>query len=135
MRELTPENTIIEIFDDETNTVHQFHVRQPTTSERVKYATTTIGKQGEEFIRALIKIQQELGEAITTGFSEGTITLQGVPISTIEGHENYREDWKAILRDAWPQAFEAVAALMFRGPRMARRMEEAVKGDRPPLAN
>ena len=61
-------------------------------------------------------------EKMLTGFRTGDLVLDGKAISCIEGDENYRADWKKLIRESAADWLLILATVVFQGSRREARL-------------
>lgn len=88
------------IRDSVSGAVIEFYYRTPTASEIVNYGTRVYTlDQGKMKINSGVRIEFALN--ILTGVGENSFgDEEGKPISSDPSKENYREDWKQLLKES-----------------------------------
>ena len=99
MRELqSSDRNEIEIKDSRSGGSILLYYRNPTPEEQASYQARMIKRKGNKVQLNLYPTRLEFGLKVITGFRPGDFGLGGKPISSDPSAENYREDWKEVLR-------------------------------------
>jgi len=103
-----------------SNTDIELYYRNPTTTDRVGYKNERIIREGDQIQFNVPQTRIKYAEKIITGIREGDFghEIDGVvkPLSCVPGSENYKENWKEIIKENAPDILEAVAAFVFDDP-------------------
>lgn len=116
MRDLstTAINTI-EITDGLTGDVHEIFYRVPTNEERAAYMNGAVQRKGKKIMARLFENRLKFGERIITGFTKGTLGVDGKAFSSDADDPDYRADWKSLLIENAADIVAAVAVSVFEG--------------------
>lgn len=77
-----------------------FSHRMPGTEERLRYMVGRYKRQGTKLIDRTRSALIDAAASVLAGIRTGDFTIDGVPLSSTEGEEGYRDDWKELVRDA-----------------------------------
>lgn len=99
MRELqASDRNEIEIKDSRSGSGILLYYRNPTPEEQASYQARMIKRKGNKVTLNLYPTRLEFGLKVITGFRDGDFGFGGKPISSDSSAENYREDWKEVVR-------------------------------------
>lgn len=113
MRELNPTRNILSINDELAGCTHEFYYRMPTTAERIQYQAGLYQRKGNKVINKAYAQQIKFGQKMITGIKAGTLSYDGVALSSEAGTPGYREDWKTILETCAPELLALLARAIF----------------------
>lgn len=103
MRVLSTKPSTLRITDNLSGAELEIYYRQPTTSERVKYANKSIVRRRNKIENNLPETRLEFGKQIMTGFRDGDFGREEegkvIPLSSNPASEHYRADWKEQLEE------------------------------------
>ncbi|MBT9169275.1 MAG: hypothetical protein DDT19_02631 [Syntrophomonadaceae bacterium] len=118
MRDLnkSDKNKIV-VHDAVSGSELELYYRTPTTSEMVQYQSKLFRRAGKKILINAFETRLEMGLQILTGFRDGDFGIDGKPISCNPNSENYREDWKELLKETAADVVTAVAFTVFEGAR------------------
>ena len=116
MRDLkqSDQNTLI-IKDAISGTDIELYYRLPLTSERVAYQNKLISRKNGKIQVHAVEARIEFGLKILTGFREGDFGFDGKPISANPQSQNYKENWKELIRTTAADIVNAFAFVVFEG--------------------
>lgn len=129
MRDLTPsDRNEITINDTRSGTEIKLFYRNPKTQEEVGYQAALFVRKGGKLKINAFETRLKYGLQILTGIREGDFGINGQPISSDLGSKNYREDWKALIKDQAPDIVTAFAFAIFEGARIGEGPEIGYEG-------
>ena len=116
MRDLkqSDQNTLI-IKDAISGTDIELYYRLPLTSERVAYQNKLVSRKNGKIQIHAIEARIEFGLKILTGFREGDFGFDGKPISANPQSQNYKENWKELIKATAADIVNAFAFVIFEG--------------------
>ena len=107
----------LKLFHRLSNSELEIYYRNPTTEERVDYRMEKIQRINDEIKFNIPETRVKFGEKIITGFREGDFGFYEEgnvkEISSDPSSENYREDWKTILKENASDVLETLAGAVF----------------------
>lgn len=109
----------LKISDASCGEVIELHYRLPTTEERVAYQRACLLREGKKVRFDANPARLKYGLLILTGFAEGAFAAGGQPISADPAAENYRADWKELVKKTASDLVSALAMVVFEGIRIA----------------
>ncbi len=117
-RILDSEQNVITLRDTVCGDQVQFFYRIPLPSEIQAYASASIMRKGGKIVINAVDPKIKYGLDILTGVREGDFIYGGKPLSSDPKSPNFREDWKAILKEKAPDLIIFFAAQVFDGSRV-----------------
>ncbi|MCK5235697.1 MAG: hypothetical protein KAR06_01830 [Deltaproteobacteria bacterium] len=115
MRDLAADKNECRVIDARSASKITLYYRNPTTEEHVKYRTGQMTKKGNRIINTSFQQKVKSGLAILTGFKEGGFGHGGKLIASDSASENFREDWKKLIKDMAPDIIATFAYAIFEG--------------------
>ncbi len=128
----------ITLNDARSGTSIELTYRTPTTQEEVDYQAKAYRRKGKKLlVNSAMKVNAAL--AIITGIREGDFGVAGKPISSDPASDNYRQDWKQLLKATATDILLVFAAAIYEGTRVENDFAadldyEVVDEDDLPLA-
>lgn len=119
MRDLTrsDKNKMV-INDARSGSEIELYYRNPTTQEEVEYQSKLFKRQGKKMLINAFSTRLEMGLKILTGFREGDFGIEGKPISSDPQSQNYKENWKELLKENAADIITAFSFAVFEGARI-----------------
>lgn len=95
------------VHTDNTLTLHDsisgtdivFTYRTPTTNDRVRYQAARFRREGTRMINCSRRAAIDAAANVLTSIREGDFEIDGKPLSSDQASENYRSDWKKLIKD------------------------------------
>lgn len=116
MRDLSiSEKNVLTINDGRSGSGIELHYRNPTTEEEAAYQIKMVRRQGKKVILNLHPTRVEFGLKILTGFRAGDFGFEGKPVSPDPASENYREDWKDLVKAGASDIIAILGRTVFEG--------------------
>jgi len=105
----------------------ELYYRNPTTEECVQFQSESVRKVGGKIRYHFAETRIKYGLRVLTGFRHGDFIYDGKPLSSDPSSADYREDWKALLKETAADIVIAVGFAVFEStssPRGAGDAEE-----------
>ncbi|MFZ2447494.1 MAG: hypothetical protein WAW37_14155 [Syntrophobacteraceae bacterium] len=123
MRDFAAERNILDIQDGITGEVHEIRYRMPTNEERAAYHNGVFERRGQKLKSRIFENRLKFGSRIITGFTRGTLGIDGKAFSSDPNDPDYRQDWKDLLVRHAGDIVASVAASVFEATGAAREAE------------
>lgn len=106
------DNNELRLKDSVSGSTIVLYYRLPTAEEHVQYHGDVMQiKDGKVNINQEARIEH--AAKVLTGFRPGDLVLDGRDISCIEGDENYRSDWRELVKDTAADWLMILASVVF----------------------
>ncbi len=123
MRDFAAERNILDIQDGITGEVHEIWYRMPTNEERAAYQNGVFERRGQRIKSRIFENRLKFGSRIITGFTRGTLGIDGKLFSSDPNDPDFRQDWKDLLVRHAGDIVASVAASVFEATGAAREGE------------
>ncbi len=124
MRDFASERNVLDIQDGITGDVHQIFYRMPTNEERAAYQNGAFERRGQKIRSRIFQNRLKYGSRIITGFSKGSLGIEGKPFSSDSDDADFRQDWKELLVRHAGDIVASVAAAVFEATGAAQEAEQ-----------
>jgi len=96
MLDLSSKEFSLTVYDSLSGLEHTLLYRQPTTAEYIETCNQISREENkEESANILI----EAADKLITGFEKGSISVDGIEISSNPDDDNYYETWKKLIKE------------------------------------
>lgn len=123
MRDFAAERNILDIQDGITGDVHEIYYRMPTNEERAAYQNGVFERRGQKLKSRVFENRLKFGSRIISGFTKGTLGIDGRLFSADPSDPDYRQDWKDLLVRYAGDIVASVAASVFEATGATREGE------------
>ncbi len=123
MRDFAAERNILDIQDGITGDVHEIYYRMPTNEERAAYQNGVFERRGQKLKSRVFENRLKFGSRIISGFTKGTLGIDGKLFSSDPSDPEYRQDWKDLLTRYAGDIVASVAASVFEATGASREAE------------
>ncbi len=123
MRDFASERNILDIQDGITGDVHEIFYRMPTNEERAAYQNGAFERRGQKIKSRIFENRLKFGSRIITGFTRGTLGIEGKAFSSDPDDPDFRSDWKDLLVRHAGDIVASVAATVFEATGAAQEAE------------
>ncbi len=115
-RDLTKHNdNTLTMHDSISGTDIVFTHRSPDTTDRVRYQAARFHREGNRMINCSRRAAIDAAANVLTGIREGDFEINGQPLSSDPVSENYRPDWKELIKDMAGDLLFIMGNILFEG--------------------
>jgi hypothetical protein len=137
-RELQQSNkNELKILDSISGSEIVLYYRLPTTRERIAFNKSCFKEKGGKLINHTVAARAAGGEMVLAGIRDGDFVYGGTPLSSDPNSPNYREDWKALVKETAGDLLIALGMTVFEGnvqSHLLKALAEANPDEKTPAA-